>query len=331
MKKIGWIQIPSLRYGGVVYAEKVREVLSRNFDFSLENIEAKYLKWRYLKPIEWFFNIFKIKEKKDLWIRDSEFSSVTLPLEKRRGKNMVLVYHVDFSTFPLFLKPWLFMIENLFYASLKKADVIVTISEYWKNYFLEKGYKNVQKIYYGFDLDKFNVSDSEVSDFKKRFNLEGKNIIYLGNCQKAKGVEEAYRVLKDLDAILVTSGEPLVKIPALNLNLKYRDYLCLLKASSAVVTMSKFREGWCITAQEAMFLKTPVVGSGLGGMKELLEGGGQIVCQDFNSLREKVEHILNNPETGKKMGESGREFAVKFTVEKFNKDWLNLVKNICAE
>jgi len=95
-----------------------------------------------------------------------------------------------------------------------------------------------------------------------------------------------------------------------------------------VVTMSKFKEGWCRTAHEAMLCKTPVIGSGLGGMKELLEGGKQIVCPDFNSLREKVEYLLNNPGVRKKIGEDGFNFAKNFTFEKFKKDWIDLIKKL---
>ena len=63
--------------------------------------------------------------------------------------------------------------------------------------------------------------------------------------------------------------------------------------------MSKFQEGWCRTAHEAMLLKTPVVGSGFGGMSELLEGGGQIICDNFNDLKEKIEYLLGNHEARK--------------------------------
>ena len=67
----------------------------------------------------------------------------------------------------------------------------------------------------------------------------------------------------------------MINIPVVNLSLNYKEYLCLLKASSVVVTMSKFKEGWCLTAHEAMLCKTPVIGSGKGGMRELLEGGNK--------------------------------------------------------
>ena len=104
--------------------------------------------------------------------------------------------------------------------------------------------------------------------------------------------------------------------------------LALLKASLVVVTMSKIKEGWSITTHEAMLLKTPVIGSGLGGMKELLEGGGQIICQEFKNLKEKVEYLLEHPEIRERMGENGYNFAKNFTKERFEKNWLNLINII---
>jgi len=142
--------------------------------------------------------------------------------------------------------------------------------------------------------------------------------LYLGNCQLGKGVVEAYRELKDRDAFLITSGEEKVNIPAMNLNLYYKEYLTLLKASSVVVAMSKFKEGWNRTGHEAMLCKTPVIGSGFGGMRELLEGGKQIICEDVSKLNDLVDVALENH---KELGEKGYEFAKEFTVERFEKGW----------
>ncbi len=327
-KKIGWILTSLRKYGGSVYGEKARKALSKEFNVEIENLEAKYLKWRFLKPLSWFLGFIKLKGCKDLWIRHSFIDVAALPLSKAKGKNLALIYHIDNSVFSLILRPFFFLTEKFFYHSLKKTDTIVTISEYWKKHFLEKGYANVYKIYCGFDLADFKIGHQEVSEFKKRFKLEGKPIIYIGNCQKAKGVMETWQALKDLDVHLVTSGKRTINIPALNLDLEHRDYLKLLKASSVVVAMSKFKEGWCITAHEAMLLKTPVIGSGLGGMKELLEGGRQVVCEDFQNLKEKVEYLLNHSDIREKMGGDGYNFGENFTLERFKKEWINLINKI---
>jgi glycosyltransferase involved in cell wall biosynthesis len=328
MPKITWIKITSKRYGGAIYGEKARKALSNNYDVEVKNISSGRFAWRYLKPFGWLLELFSLKGYSDLWVRDDFYSIALQMFDKTKGKKLAVIYHIDSSTFPLFLRPAVSFLEILFYWQLKKSDAILTIADFWKKHFLKKGYKNVYKISPCLDLSDFDISDDEVREFKKEHDLEGKPIVYLGNCQRAKGVVESYEALKGLDVHFVTSGEERVKIPVKNLNLDYREYLKLLKASSIVITMSKFKEGWNITAHEAMLLKTPVIGSGLGGMKELLEGGKQIICQDFRSLREKVEYLLNNHEARKEMGEAGYQFAKNFTRENFKEDWLNLVRNL---
>lgn len=327
MKEIGWIQISSRKYGGGIYEERLKEILDSDFNFEPVNINSKTKKTGYARIPEILWEITRTKGKKDLWIRDM-YTSPTLGFDKTSGKNMVIIHHIDFSQSRGLAKIIDFFIGKIIYASLKKADVIVTVSEYWKNHFQKLGYRNVYKIYNSFDVSDFNISDSEVADFKRKYNLSEKPVIYIGNCQEAKGVREVYQALKDLDVTLVTSGEEFVKIPALNLNLEYKDYLRLLKASTLAVIMSKIKEGWCRTAHEAMLLKTPVIGSGLGGMGELLEGGKQIISPDFSSLREKVEYLLDRKEVRENMGEQGYEFAKGFTKERFKADWLNLIENI---
>jgi len=263
----------------------------------------------------------------DVLIEES-FDTLIFPIPRRHDKKVAIIHHIDNSASPVLLKILLVFAERIFYKNIKKFDLVVTVSEYWRQYFLSIGCKNVVKIYNSFDLESFNITDSDVDAFRNKFNLIGKKIVYIGNCQKAKGVVESYQSLKDLDIFLVTSGERKVNIGAINLNLSYHDYLCLLKASSIVVTMSKFKEGWCRTAHEAMLLRKPVIGSGVGGMKELLESGKQIVCADFNELSNKVEYLLNNPAAMEKMGHDGYEYARNFTQEKFDKEWLNLFKNL---
>jgi len=94
------------------------------------------------------------------------------------------------------------------------------------------------------------------------------------------------------------------------------------------LTMSKFKEGWCRTAHEAMLCKTPVIGSGLGGMRELLKGGGQSICENSRGLKNQVEFLLLNPRKAAIIGQGGCNFAKNFTKEKFNKDWINLINKI---
>jgi glycosyltransferase involved in cell wall biosynthesis len=319
--EIGWIEVLKEVYGGTIYTSMVQSALSKHYNLEIINVGLDHFK-KYLYP-KILFRLCRVAGEKELWIRNFD-SIITMPFDGTKGKNIALFYHIDHSFQSAYLKPAWIMLDKLFYSHLKKVDAIVTISKYWQNHFLERGYPEVYLIYNGFDMDQFYFEDGEVFGFKRRFQLDGKPILYLGNCQRIKGVVEAYEQLKNLDVHLVTSGQREVDLPALNLNLDYRDYLLLLKSSSLVITMSKFKEGWNRTAHEAMLCKTPVIGSGLGGMRELLEGGNQIICEDFDDLKEKVHYALDHPELGKK----GYEFAKQFTVKRFNDEWLSLIERL---
>jgi len=326
-KTIAWLNLTQRRYGGFIHGKRVRDVLSSKYDVEFRTLE--YVSWRLLKPFGWFIGLLLTRDVKDLWIRD-DLIAVALPFGGK-GKQLVIVRHIDSSVFPLVYRLAYAPLEWLFYRNLRKVDAIVTISEYWRKHFLDRGYSNVHKINGGFDLADFQIDEQEVAEWKKRFGVADKPIIYLGNCQKEKGVVEAYHVLKDVDAYLITSGERRVTIPAININGTYREYLCLLKASSVVITMSKFKEGWCRTAHEAMLLKIPVIGSGKGGMRELLEGGSQIICENFDSLKEHVVALLENPEERKVMGQNGHTYVREFSMEVFAEKWFGLVRNIFSK
>lgn len=324
---IGWLRTddnPASIDGGNVYSRKVMDALSKEFslDMSYSQINTGN---KLIKKFVQLSRPLTISGKQDVWIRNF-WSTITLPLERTKGKNLLLFFHLDSSVRS---HPRIngFM-ERLFYRNIKKLDYIVTISEYWRKHFEDLGCENVKKIYYGLEPDEFKFTEKEIDGFKKRHNLTEKPIIYIGNCQRAKGVVNSYNELKDLDVYLVTSGKRRVEIPAINLDLEYKDYLRLLKASSVVVAMSKFKEGWGITPHEAMMCKTPVVGSGLGSYTEVLSGGKQVICTDFKDLKYCVETILKNPELSRKMGEDGYNWGGKFTNERFNKAWVDLFKEI---
>lgn len=317
--KIGWISVLKKMYGETIYASMVQSILSQYHDLDIINVGLDHFKkYLYFKIL---FRLYRVSGEKEIWIRNFD-SILTMPFDGTKGKNIALIFHIDHSFQPPYLKPPLVALENIFYHHLKKVDAVITISKYWQNHFWERGYPKVYLIYNAFDMDQFHFQEEEIVEFKKKHHLEGKPILYLGNCQRIKGAVEAYEQLKDLDVRFVTSGRKEVNIPTQNLNLSYREYLLLLKSSSMAITMSKFKEGWNRTAHEAMLCKIPVIGSGLGGMRELLEGGGQGICEDVRELRERVLYVLDHPE----LGERGYGFAKQFTIKRFNDEWLKLIE-----
>lgn len=215
--------------------------------------------------------------------------------------------------------------------NLQKLDTIVVVAEYWNRYLRARGLKNVYTIHNAISFDGFEFQREEIEAFKERHALVGKPIIYLGSNAPGKGVDEAFEVLKDLDVHLVASGYQMH--PRARVRCTYferREYLRLLKAATLVVTMSQFAEGWCRTAHEAMLCQTPVLGSGRGGMRELLEPGGQTICESFNALRAAVEDLLAHEAKREHLGRRGCDFARQFSYDKFQAAWLDLASRLSA-
>lgn len=328
---VAWITLSRKRSGGFQYGAWAREKLTPFFEVELQDVSFHNIDIRFLKPVLWALGLALLwfKRPRDVWIRDFILAGI-VPLWTRK-KNIFLIHHIDPSVWAWWARALYSVLEGYIYANLRRADAIVTISEYWERHFRDRGFSKVYKIYNCFPVEEYTVSDEEVARFRKEFGLEGKPIVYLGNCEREKGVVEAYEALKELPAHLVTSGDELVKIPARNLNLTRRNFLCLLKAADLAVFMTRFRTGWDMTACEAMLFKTPVIGASIAAMHELLESSGQVICDDFGELKGKVEELLSHPEARKAQGERGYEFARQFTLERFQRDWKEVVEKVLQE
>jgi glycosyltransferase involved in cell wall biosynthesis len=74
-----------------------------------------------------------------------------------------------------------------------------------------------------------------------------------------------------------------------------------------------------------MLVGTPVVGSGAGGMEELLLGGGQIICKDPQNIKECVTEALLKASS---MIKTGKEYAQQFSKEQFEQEWQELISKL---
>jgi peptidoglycan/xylan/chitin deacetylase (PgdA/CDA1 family) len=312
--------------GGSAYEGMVAESLAGAFDLSRITLNfKKWGSWKYVAaPLE-FVGIHRFLTACPDAVAVKTFSAALLN-PKRQPPSIVILHHVGASNNPLYS-----VLEKYILDEIPKANAVVVVSEYWRRYLLRRGLTSVYKIHNSFKMEEFDLTTQEVESFKGRYDLLGKPIIYLGNYGRYKGVSEAFDALKDLDVHLVASGRATRGPKQMKcFFLTRRDYLCLLAASKLAIAMSQFAEGWCRSAHEAMLCRTPVVGSGQGGMGELLELGEQTICHDFRSLRGIVEGLLANEGKRADLGCKGLKFARQFTWERFQAQWIDLVSKVCA-
>jgi len=309
-------------FGAARYKRMLIDVLSEKYKVKCFDVRPHLFRKAKRPQIVVKIIMKELTSNFDLWIRDN-LAVAAMNKRSLRRKNIAIFHHIDDSAIPY--KCISKRITQLFFKKAHNCDCIVVVSKYWKDYLESKGLNRIQIIYNSFDVKSFKFTEKDVNNFKYRYGLLDKPVIYIGNCQKRKGVVEVYKVLKSLDVHLVTSGSHDVQLPIRKFLLDYSQYILLLAASDVVITMSKFLEGWNCTAHEAMLCKTPVIGSGKGGMKELLLGGQQIICEDFNKLPDIVGYTIKND---RMLGNKGYNYASKFTVERFAAKWLVLISKI---
>jgi glycosyltransferase involved in cell wall biosynthesis len=312
--------------GGTAYERQLLRCLQQSFPLEEYAVESPIGWPRWVRTPAALINLYRAVQQ-----TSSGLNLVIDTLDAallRRGittRNWVIVHHLDFTAnrHARIYEP----LGPYILRCLRRAEKVVAVSEFWKRYLEERGIAGVELIYNPFPVDEFSFSDDEVEAFKRRFGLLGKPIIYLGNRAEGKGVEHAYRALRGIDGHFVATSKDARPLDHLRTEyLQPSDYRLLLKASTLAVTMSTFDEGWCRNTHEAMLCETPVVGSGRGGMGELLRGGDQVVCETFDELAPQVSSLLADPVRRRAIGQRGFAFARQFTVERFNLAWRELVE-----
>jgi glycosyltransferase involved in cell wall biosynthesis len=312
--------------GGLAYRRRLLAVLRARHDVEVRRVsvpEARSTAGKTLEKIRLAAKLQAVRGTKDVWIRDFR-ELAFIGADRVRGRRIALVHHIDSRFVPH--RAYNRLCDAVGIRRLRSIDTVVTVSRYWQARLRARGARDVRVIHNCLDPAQFARPSAErVAEFRRRHGLGARPIVYIGNCRADKGADLAYDILKDEDCALVTSGPSRLSLDCPNLELPYADYLTLLWASSAAALLSRFDEGWCLSAHEAMMCETPVVGSGRGGMRELLEEGGQIVADQPGDVRSAVRALLADRDRGREQGLRGQACAGRYTVERFAEGWLDLL------
>ncbi len=105
-----------------------------------------------------------------------------------------------------------------------------------------------------------------------------------------------------------------------------------IQRASSVVIQKSLKEGFAITISEALWKKTPVVASNIGGIpSQVINGknGFLVHPTDHQGFADKIRYLLNNPEKAKKMGEFGKQhIRDNFLITRHLLDYIQLLKKL---
>jgi trehalose synthase len=131
-----------------------------------------------------------------------------------------------------------------------------------------------------------------------------------------KVMRKARRLIKNGDVILITHENSIL--------------VNALQRSAAVVTQNSFREGFGLTVTEALWKRTPVVASRIGGIPlQITDGENGFLASpcDTQDFADKIIHILQNPDLAEDMGSKGKRIVREnFLITRLLSDYIDLLK-----
>ncbi len=197
----------------------------------------------------------------------------------------------------------------------KLSDVVVAVSDHIKDEITAA--PRVVTIPPGVDLKSFDNTE-------RRPDNQGIRLGMVGRLERIKGPDIVFRAmpkvvkrLPDVKLYVIGEGSMLDELNEMarmgnfsdSVNfIGYSDNVAkCLKAVDILVCGSR-SEGFGLAAAEAMAMGIPVVGSDVGGMREVVENGvtGYLVpVEDTEALAEAIVEIAQDVEKARRMGEAG--------------------------
>lgn len=304
--------------GGRIYELMAIGILKKSYNVTINKAFVKttnILKYRFQNQ--------KSHLKADVCVLDPYI--IALGKFSSKTKNVAVIHHINESLISNKI------VSKLFYfnlnRNLKKMDAVIVVSKVWKTLLNNNGVKNIKVIYNAFDIKNYKFSKQQQDVFKEKYSLDNsKPIVYLGPNSFGKGINDILKVIDLNKYNLVATGKTEVKHEKVKTFFFTEDEFPLfLSCCDVVLCMSTMIEGWNRIAHESLLAKTPVIGSGSGGMQELLENAEQIIVKDIHNLNEQIEYVLEN---SNQFITSGYNYTCKFDLEYFNLSWKGLINEL---
>lgn len=289
--------------------------------------------WPFLRvPYYWFFG-------KDCQI--TQFFNYIIP-PGVKGKKVTIVHDMAHLSCPetVRLKTRLWLALTL-RQSCKRADVIVTVSNFSKNEIIK--YMNIPEnkivvMLSGVDLDFFhpNYCLNRIEVVLKKYRISKRYFLYLGTIEPRKNVQriiDAYVMLKkkrnDVPQLVLAGGKGWMcdsiyenvmrlKMPKDIIFTGYIDEeeAPLLMCGAEVFLFPSLYEGFGTPPVEAMACGTPVISSKVASMPEIA-GDAALLVNPYSveEISEAMENLMDDEDLRLSLRKKGLERAKKYTWE----------------
>ena len=179
-------------------------------------------------------------------------------------------------------------------------------------------------------FDKWKDPEGVIEVFKRVLENVDCRLVLAGNLatDDPEGLD-MYERVKELATELIDSGKLILLIGVNDIGIN------ALQRASSVILQKSLKEGFGLTISEAMWKKTPVVASRVGGIPlQVVDGetGFLVDPTDFDQCADRVVKLLNDPEMAHRMASNGKEYVRDhFLITRLLADDLQLVHDLIGD
>ena len=245
-----------------------------------------------------------------------------------------------------------FSLQNNLRRSIKRADVVVTISQFSKerimyHYGVDPDKIRIASCGYREDIFHNNYSSEKIDCTKQKYEITGDYFLYLGTLEPRKNIErlvEAYSSLTNTadncPKLVIAGGKgwlydsifEIVKKYGLESDVIFTGYVedeevPLLMNGAMAFCFPSLYEGFGMPPLEAMACGTPVITSNISSLPEVV-GDAAVMVDPYSaeSICEALHKVLKDEELRKNMSYRGLEQCKKFSWKKSAEIFLDIIK-----
>lgn len=205
-----------------------------------------------------------------------------------------------------------FIFEKIWLYFLIKQDIVVTLTNVMRNFYLKKSNLNLQTIYNGRNINFSLIQKNSQSDnvffeqIKTNYKVIGTHCLLT----KRKGVHQIIKSLKELEdyaLVIIGDGKEMVELKKLSEELNIVDRCFFLGYRSDAISlinffdvyvMSSYSEGFPLGLLEAGLCKLPIVCSDIPIFRELFDEGtvSFFELNNTTSLTNSIKKCYDNRE-----------------------------------
>ncbi len=249
--------------------------------------------------------------------------------------------------------------KKVFSHAIKKAEKIITVSNYVKDELIKNWRIDKEKIVVTHEAVEgqliaraLDCTPKKMENVLGKFTVKPPYIFYVGNAHPHKNVEGLIKAFirvksqesrfKDLQLVLSGQDHYFWEIVKKSQESRVKSHgdivftgfitdeeLVALYKSAKVFVMPSFEEGFGIPILEAMACGTPVASSNIGALKEV-GGDGALYFDPHNSedMAEKITQVLNSDKLQKELMTKGKERVKQFSWEKLAEETLGVYNRL---